>query len=516
MFFILLLFILGGFIMLQLLIRYTTIIFCSDYIYHKLLNNKNADKHSFLLLSLITILITITSFLLPPYSQYLILPLLILLLFVYLILTTNTEPEILFTTLLLSYGICYCFFCISMCISAFVIGFMMWKFSLSQHINSTLLQVSASCIQILLCPLPFRLKQLKNGLPLVHKTMISSLGVFISSAILFFSMVISTQNSKSPNSVNRFYLLFIPFAFIFCIFIFIWGKKQLQQIYLSKLREREFTRLEQQLLDYQEQLSTLKTENEVLSKLIHRDNKLIPSMQLAVHEFIETMEKNKDITLLQQKGTALLTQLENEMAKRNNIVTNLSQSGKQLTSTNVPAIDQLLNYMLHRGMTDEIDFDFSLSGSIRYMTEEVITESDCLTLLADLLENAMIATKTNHEKHVFLHIGITKNVYTIDVWDNGIPFTKEVLYYLGKKRYTTHKKEGGSGIGMMSTYELIQKYNASLIIDETGTKTHLYTKKVSIVFDKKQQYCLSTNRNAVEIHYLSQRKDLIILPLQNI
>lgn len=342
--------------------------------------------------------------------------------------------------------------------------------------------------------------------------MISSPGVFISSAILFCSMVISAQNAKLPNSINRLYLLFIPLIFVFCIFIFIWWKKQIQQTYFSKLTEREFKRLERQLLDCQEQLSVLQSENQELSKLIHRDNKLIPSIQLAVYEFIEMAKNEKDISLLQQKGSAFLAQLENKMNERKHIVTYLSQSGKQLISTNVPAIDQLLNYMLRRNMVEGIDFNFSLSGNVNYLINEIISEEDCLTLLADLLENAMIATKANQGKFILLHIGIIENCYVIEIWDSGIPFAKEVLYYLGKKRYTTHKNEGGSGIGLMSTYELTQKYKASLIIDETDAKTNLYTKKVSVVFDGKQQYCLSTNRDVVEIRYLSKRKDFIILP----
>ena len=166
--------------------------------------------------------------------------------------------------------------------------------------------------------------------------------------------------------------------------------------------------------------------------------------------------------------------------------------------------------MLHRGMKDGIDFDFSLTGNVKYMVKEVLSETDCMTLLADLLENAMIATKANGGNHIFLHIGVIENIYTIDVWDSGIPFTKETLYYLGKKRYTTHKKEGGSGIGLMSTYELAKNYGASVVIDETSVETQLYTKKISIIFDGKQQYRLCTSRGEAELQYLSQRKDCMI------
>ena len=85
--------------------------------------------------------------------------------------------------------------------------------------------------------------------------------------------------------------------------------------------------------------------------------------------------------------------------------------------------------------------------------QQVIEEQDFLTLLADLMDNALIATRHAKGAQIFLEIGRQDTVYFIRVWDSGIPFTKEVLLHLGHKQYTTHKDEGGSGIGLMSTYK---------------------------------------------------------------
>lgn len=222
-----------------------------------------------------------------------------------------------------------------------------------------------------------------------------------------------------------------------------------------------------------------------------------------------TMEEKR--AAFQKKGNELLAQLEKEILERNHTITNLSQSNKSLISTKVPAIDQLLHYMLHRSIQEGITFDVSLSGDVAYMTKEILTEKDCLTILADLLENAMIATKETDNKLIFLHIGVIEQCYSIDVWDSGMPFAKEVLYHLGKERYTTRKKHGGSGIGIMNTYELAKKYHASLELIEKQGKESFFNKKLSIVFDKKQQYRLSANRNTSELDYLSQRDDLIFL-----
>lgn len=493
--------------MLKLFFRYTAIVFCGNYIYKKLLNQNEYIKWHFSVSLFISIFITAVSYILSPQLQYFILPLLLLLTFTYLLFTTNTKPEVIFTTLILSYSICYFFFLLSISTLILLCSPMYMIFHFKPE-NFTIWQFFIGCLQCFLCTLPFRLKRLKNGMPFLQSRLISNIGVFVGSLILFCSMVLSTLDSKVSKNTDIFYLLLLPSIFVFSIFIFIWWKNQLLHTYLMKLKERELKRLEDQLNDCQETIASLENENQELSKLIHRDNKLIPSMQLAVSSFIAAA--SEESLNLNEKAAALLAQLEEEMKERSGVVTHLSQIGKRLTSTNVSAVDQLLNYMLHRGMADGITFDFSLSGNIVYFTEEIIQESDLLTLLADLLENAMIATKCNHGKQIFLHIGVVEGCYTIDVLDSGIPFPKEVLLRLGKKRYTTHKKTGGSGIGMVSTYELAQKYHASLIINETVSSSHLYTKKVSIVFDEKSSYHLISHRDSSELLYLKQRKDLKI------
>ena len=73
------------------------------------------------------------------------------------------------------------------------------------------------------------------------------------------------------------------------------------------------------------------------------------------------------------------------------------------------------------------------------------------------------------------------------IYDSGEYFSKDVLKKLGKKRATTHKKDGGTGIGLMTTFEILKKYNASFSIDETINNPQ-YTKCVAITFDDKHTH----------------------------
>lgn len=498
--------------MLRLLIRYTTIIFCGNYIYQKLLHIQTKPPHNRILFHFINIFcITTLSYILPDYLQYFVLPALIFITFFYYASTTLLRIETIFTSIVISYSICYAFFFLAGCIVYLFLCIPFFVcFNKTMHYLCS--QILIAIVQIILCCIPFQMKRLKKGMPFLYNHVFSKIGVLISSIILFCSMFISSLSIKTSNIITKYYLFPIPFILLFALFIFMWWRNQIQQSYLLQLKERDCERLEKQLELYKEKLSIIEKENQELSKLIHRDNKLIPSMQLALQQFLETQIAEASSEKTTQKGKILLNQLEQEMLARNGIVMHLSHPEKKLVSSGTDTIDQLLTYMHQKSIKEHITLEVDFSIGISEMLQYVISETDCLTILADLLENAQIAIKSSPKKgHIFLEMGRKENFYEIHIWDDGIPFAKEVLYYLGKKRYTTHKKEGGSGIGIMNTYSLLQTYHASLIIDERVDVHPIYSKKMSIIFDQQQAYRLFTNRPKDEIRYLEQRSDLTII-----
>jgi sensor histidine kinase regulating citrate/malate metabolism len=150
-------------------------------------------------------------------------------------------------------------------------------------------------------------------------------------------------------------------------------------------------------------------------------------------------------------------------------------------------------YMLQKARAEKIELDMSLSGSVKYLIGAVIAESDLNTLLADLIDNAIIATKRREKKNILVSVGICDNFYRIDVFDSGEPFTDETILDLGLKRTTTHLNDGGSGIGMMTVFQILRKYGASFEIDDSIGNS-LYTKKVSACFDNLGQFRLKTDR----------------------
>ncbi|MCD8025383.1 MAG: hypothetical protein LUF33_00165, partial [Clostridiales bacterium] len=68
---------------------------------------------------------------------------------------------------------------------------------------------------------------------------------------------------------------------------------------------------------------------------------------------------------------------------------------------------------------------------------------------------------------------------------------------------------GVSGIGLMTTFELLKKYNGSFELDE-ALHSDVYRKKVSICFDNLRQYRIRTDRQEVAAA-LKKREDVIFL-----
>ena len=189
---------------------------------------------------------------------------------------------------------------------------------------------------------------------------------------------------------------------------------------------------------------------------------------------------------------------------------NLSELN-DLPSCGVSRLDYILSYMYERQLKEDFSLKVDVECSLDKLTDRIISEEDLATLVADLLENAIIATRYNERKEILIRLGIMGKEYTIEVYDSGIPFDKEVLAKYGREQITTHADESGSGIGLMQMSEILSKCGASLYIEEYSEGERSHTKRISVVFNRKHQYVLYTCRNDEDIAYLKKRSDLMVI-----
>lgn len=352
-------------------------------------------------------------------------------------------------------------------------------------------------IQCLLSTIPFRFSRLKKGMPFLTQYGTSDLGVIISIFLLSITLLFNQHNK------DYIYIAIPVFAIILCgTALVLWWKRRLTIQYKERMKAEEQEKLQQQLASQQTQIEALTRHNEELARIIHKDNKLIPAMELAVKELLESVPSLDD----QEKANRLLAQLASLSDSRTAALQSYESAHKSLPKTGILSADGVIRYLSERAKASGADFECSITGSVKFLTEQIIEEADLNTLLADLGENALISMGQQEAKHLLLRISILDSHYQLDFLDTGDSFSPEVLYNLGLAKTTTHAE--GSGIGLMNTWTLLQKYDASFELDETIPGS-LYTKCVSLCFDGKGQYRIRTNRPELKTQCL--RNDILFL-----
>lgn len=481
-------------------IKYFTIIICSFYIYGKLLNIPRSQNHYAYLLFGIPCL-SLGIILLDTLFPMVIELILILISFFFLSRIAKTTAEALITTTIISYGISYIIFSLSALISSAILIFVFHvSVDTYSHIHS---QIITAFIQLTITLLLFRLKRFRKGMPFITNKLNSFPLMVVSLMTLFIFAIVKVGDN------NIFYLFPVLLIFLLAIFIYVSWKNNITKTYLERLKEKDIAELNSTLSEKEQYIKKLEEENKELSTIIHSDNKLIPAMLLSVKEFIK--DSSSLVPASSKTGARLLSDLEQLSLHRKDILRSQEDRCRSIPETGCSSVDSILKYMKQKAYEMNIHFDIAFSCNMKALINENISENDLNTLLADLLENAMIATKYGDCRHVLLTVDMIEDFYSINVFDSGIPFSKEVLVNLGIKNYTTHKAEGGSGIGLVTSYELLKKYNASLAIEEFIQDSGLYTKKLSIVFNRLSQYTLFTYRNRDELDFLNSRTDLLIV-----
>lgn len=484
--------------MIELLIRHFAIILSSLYTYARLLNLKRSPRQ-ILISSLFSLCLSVATCLIKLHFSYISFLSMIVFTFVFTTWKTKTRIELSVTTTVLSFAICYVIYFFSSVLTSGVF----WLFDVELSVSLIYLTACSSLLLLLMIRLPFLSRRLKNGMPFLIKKGGGNAGVIISVILLCCGILLS--NNKDMRLIYVVPLFMIIFG---AVFMLIWWRSRLTREYIETLRSNEIKDLREMLLKKEDQIECLEQNNQALAKIIHRDNKLIPAMELAVRDFLKSAEQMEQ-TELKRHGQEILRQLKELSGERSGIIEEYQFQCKTLPKTKVYSVDTLISYMFNKSKGYRVKFDLAILGSIKYMAEKVIPESDLNTVLADLCENAILAAKDSERKSVLLVIGISDGCYSIDVFDSGLPFEIDTLANLGLEKITTRAESGGSGIGLATTFEIKEAYNASFIIEEYNSDGQLFTKKVSLKFDNLNQYLVITKRDDA-VKASSQRADLTV------
>ncbi len=394
------------------------------------------------------------------------------------------------TATIISYGVSYFIFTFSVIIISSVYGAFMYEMTLG-ILDAVLLFLLQAGISICL----FRVKRIKKGFPFLFSNKTPFIDLFASSLIILFYSIISGV----LQSIYIVVPIILAIVLTFVLLVLIW-KNKLTKLYIKRQKDRELEYLYSTIEENKKFIDKLLNDNEKLSRVMHKDNKLIPAMKNVV---IQLANKSKD------RENQVIEQLQELLHERTQIVQDYQSATKNTTlQTGYFLIDAMSDYMSKKAMQDNVNYTLQIDSDMKFIADGFISDKDFCTIMADLIENALIAVKQTNLKNISVQITKYFEHHAIIVSDSGNTFKPRVLYSLGIKRITTHSQEGGSGIGLMSLFDLKNKSKASLIIHEYSSDNKPYTKDIIIVFDNKNEYRILSPRSKTLLDDCI-RKDII-------
>lgn len=329
----------------------------------------------------------------------------------------------------------------------------------------------------------FKIKKFRYGISFLKKTLsdeyMDLIILNVSIIILFLSIGISTDSNKM-SSVTTIEII------IYAIIMFITIKKSLNLYYKQKMLIKELEETKTELNSKNKEIEELEKENLTFKKrshtLIHQQKSLEYKIQQIMMQTEISKEQTGDIK-------ARLEKIAEEIYKEKENI--------ELDKTGITEIDDILKYMQSECNKNKIEFILKIEGNIHQMTNNAVSKEELEILLADHIKNAIIAIKhtDNINRTIMVKLGKIDSIYSINIYDTGSEFEPETLDNLGKKPSTTHAEEGGTGMGFMNTFETLEKYKASLTIEEYNKPSKdNYTKLISIKFDNKNQFKIKSYR----------------------
>lgn len=376
---------------------------------------------------------------------------------------------------------------------ATIIEFLLLKVFLIDNINKFIEYIIIGIIQLVLVNFIFKINRLKDGfsfLKLENKCHSwNDIGIFISVAIIIISIFLG--NIKNNILLGTYLIIGLALG----IFImFKWIKEKITENYKKKMIDRTIQIQAEEIKQKDEKIKELKAEIVRVSKINHSYNHRISSVEEALKKLEETTTKKEN----KEEIEKALNHVQKISKEYREAMTKNAKGSNKLNLTNIYGIDKILEYYKNMAEENNIDFNFKLNDSVNYIINNFLTETNLEILIGDLIKNSIIAINSSNNVHksILIMLGLIDECYEFSIYDSGIEFEIETLLKLGNERITTHKKEGGTGIGFINIFETLKQARASLIIEEIQkpNKTD-YTKAIIIKFDNKNEYIINSYRS---------------------
>lgn len=333
----------------------------------------------------------------------------------------------------------------------------------------------------------FKIKRFKRGFAFVKSKIDND---YIDIAMINISALVILAYSLFDNYygdvTKQILFTFIVVGIIMIIMI----QKTLTLYYKQKLLKQNIESYKEEIKEKDEKIKELSDEKFKISKLNHEFYNRQRALELKVEEFINNanMEASGELSIIDQ-----IKNMTDEYSTKQQEINNVSS----LPKTGITEIDDMFAYMQSECNKNKIEFILKINGNIYHLINNIIAKDRLVTLIGDHLRDAIIAinNSSNTYRSIMAILGMKDNTYEFSVYDTGIEFEIETLLKLGLEPATTHKDQGGTGIGFITTFETLKETKASLVIEENHPENDKdYTKCVSIKFDGKNEYKIISYR----------------------
>ena len=374
---------------------------------------------------------------------------------------------------IISFGISNLIFFLSVMISGIPgVLFRVYNFNISLVIIIT--------IYILLLFFVMKSKRIKYGFSFLTSKSKNDYFDFVmislSVIILFLIVVLKNNDFLITERMGIFVIMF-------AIIMFITIKKSFQVYYKQKLLMKQLEEAENEIINKQKEIEKLEQENLNFSKKSHSMAHKQRALEYKLNHLLMKEETSKEL------------EIKTEIEKLSKELYQIPI--EDLPSTEITQIDDMLEFMQSECVKNKIDFNLQIIENVYHIINNIITVEQLEILIADHIKDAIIAIKhtDNINKSILVKLGKIDGCYGLYIYDSGIEFEKETLKNLGKKPSTTHKDEGGTGMGFMNTFDTLNECKGSLIIKEIGKPSKdNFTKIIMIKFDGKNEYKVESYR----------------------
>jgi len=365
--------------MFESYIKYFFMNICILYVFSKIIN-ADVDKKRRIVDTVVCFLLSGVVCIIREWAPYFTTFMLFFLVCVYTIISYNLLVKINIIVSILSVALSHFIFFTASVIVSVVLGIIAYLAKMDSKYINIILMLFVGIVQNINMLLMFRIKPFKKGMPFILGKLSNKLGVIIASISVF---MLSFITMLDRNEGVYFIVIFISATF--GLFLVIWWKKQFKISYLIN-RDRA------EIKDLEREIESLKKDNEILATLIHKDNKLIPAMELCVREILKDSGEAQDVNL-RNKATRLADDLNKLASERKGILDSNINERCATKSTGSLRLDAVSTYMYKSAKVRGIDFDIDIDIDVKEMIKKTVNEEKLVTVVSDLLENAFIATE---------------------------------------------------------------------------------------------------------------------------